>query len=121
MSICCGEGEAVAPGACISCCAGDTGWLEGELAGTGIPGMCVVWDEGVDAGDAAGDGITISGVCPLWPGTAGILVGLLDFALTMLGRRFALRDVFRFGVRLGLGFGLLIPGILWPSCCENTV
>jgi len=81
-SIWCGEaeGEGVVFGICISCWPGDSwGLASGELAGLGVSDVCIVWGEDAGAGDAAGDGITIPGVCPAWPGAAGIAAGWADF------------------------------------------
>ncbi len=102
-------------GVCISCWAGDAGgFASGEIAGLGVSGVCIVWGEAGDAGDAAGDGITIPGVCPTWPGAAGTAAGFADFGLR--AAVFALG--FRFALRLGvaLGLGLLTFGIVCPSC-----
>lgn len=117
----------------MSCCEGGaSGFAVGELAGIGIPGVCV-WGEAastppgltrsgsrVAAGAVAGEGITIPGVCPVWPGAGETLLGLADPAPLAAGSRFALRFAFRFGAAFGFGFGLLMPGMLWPSCCANT-
>lgn len=77
------EGEGVVPGfgICMSCCAGDTGWLVG-----GEPGG----------------------------------FGLADFGPRTADFRFALRFAFRFGAAFGFGFDLLMPGMVWPSCCAST-
>lgn len=88
----------------MSCCAGDAGWFAaGELAGLGL---------GEPFAGVAGEGITIPGVCPEWPGAVGALVVLVGtFAAGFL---LTIRLAFRFGVALGLGFGfgLLMFGML---------
>jgi hypothetical protein len=104
---------------CTSCCTGDTwGLAAGELAGIGIPGVCVC-GEPVGAGVALGEGITIPGVC-LWPGAAAAPVGLVVFCLPAADLRLTVRFAFRFGAAFDFGFDLLIPGMTWPSCCALT-
>ncbi|MDQ3665281.1 MAG: hypothetical protein M3410_01565 [Acidobacteriota bacterium] len=108
------EGEGVVPGfeICLSCCAGDAcESADGELEGSGSPGMCV-WGEAAGAGAAVGDGITIPGVCSVWPGAVGIPVGLADSVPRRGDFRFALGFTFRFGAAFGFDFGLFMPGML---------
>lgn len=56
----------------------------------------------------------------MWIGAVRLLAGLVDFAPRAAGFRFVLRFAFRLGAAFGFGFGLLIPGMLWPSCWAST-
>lgn len=103
----------------MSCWAGDDrGFADGELAGIGIPDVCIVWGEDVGIGDAAGDGITIPGVCSAWLGAVGRLAGLADGGLRAADFRFAFRLAFRLGV--DFDFDLLTLGMVWPSCWASA-
>lgn len=109
----------------------------GDAAGIGIPGVClcgsVVSDEAKGVGDAAG--ICIPGVC-LWGAivsaevegvgnTAGIcFAGMLRTSRFLAGCSFLTTALFLrvacFRFTFALGFGLLMPGMVWPSCCDNA-
>ena len=80
-----------------------------ELAGIGIPGVCV-WGEAVVAG--ADVGIGILSVCSEWPPTDGTAAGLADFDSRAAGFCLALPFALRFGAALGFGFDLSCP-----ACC----
>jgi hypothetical protein len=89
----------------------------GEATGIGIPGVCVCV-----CGDGAGEatGIGIPGVCVCVCGDGeGNACGLLLAGCFLRVTALRLRVVFFF-FALGLGLGLFIPGMLCPSCCENT-
>jgi hypothetical protein len=98
--------------------------LAGVAFAFGIPGISpwvsIALGEATGAGDAAGDGITIPGV---WTCSGvDLLTGVGAFGARVVDLRDALR--FGFGFRFGRGFdfglGLLIPGMLCPSCWANT-
>lgn len=66
------------------------------------------------------EGITIPGVCPVCTVTFGVLEGLTDFGGRTAAFLFALGFALRFGAAFGFVFDLLMPGMVWPSCCANT-
>jgi hypothetical protein len=114
----CGDGEGDVVGMCIPgvcvCVCGDG---EGDDIGICIPGVCVCV-----CGDGEGDdiGICIPGVCVCVCGDGeGDTCGLLIAGCFLRVTAFLFRVTF-FLFAPGLGFGLFIPGILCPSCCENT-
>ena len=80
-----------------------------------MPGMFIgiCPGEGWGAGDCAGDdgglaGIFIPGMLPISSLFAGGFFRVTFFFLRVVAFDF------------GFGFGLLIPGMLWPSCCART-
>ena len=92
----CGDalGLAEGMGIFISIFSGDSGGFgDGELVGICIPGMLLM--------------SCLFGGCVLFRTKVLFLLDAL--------RRFT----FAFGFDFGLG--LLMPGMLWPSCCENAV
>lgn len=46
--------------------------------------------------------------------------GLVSFDRRPVVSRLVLRFAFRLGAAFGFGFGLLMPGMLWPSCWATT-
>ncbi len=114
-------GEGCESGACVSVFSGEPEGA-GVIPGVGICMSCCpdgTWGTPVGAGDAVGDGITMPGVC-LWPAGIGVPVDLA-FGFCADAFRLTFRFDFRLGVVFGFGFGLLIPGIWWPSCWANRL
>jgi hypothetical protein len=93
----------------VSCCAGDAwGVADGELAGIGIPGVCI-WGEATGEGEAVG-------LCMLGVITCGVGVG---DGFGRVARRVVVRRVrgaALFFVRAVFGVGLLAGFIFGVSC-----
>jgi hypothetical protein len=139
----CGDSLGVAEGMGIfmSIFSGDAGGFgDGELVGICIPGICVpgVWVCGDSLGVAEGMGIFRS----IFSGDAGglgdgELVGICIPGMLLMSCFFcgcvlfrtkvlflldALRRfTFAFAFGFDFGLGLLMPGMLLMSCCENAV
>ena len=102
---------------CMSCPLGDAcGTAVGELAGIGIPGVCIC---GVAAGDGDAAGIFMPGdiTCGLDDGDG------LGLVVLLAGVRLARGAGLFLGVaRLGFGFGFAAGlGMTCPSCCGKTL
>jgi len=131
----CGDalGLAEGMGILMSIFSGDAGRFgDGELMGICIPGVWVCGDalglaEGMGififSGDAGrfGDGEFV-GIC-----IPGLLLmscffgDCVFFRTTVLFLPGALRRfTFALAFAFAFGLGLLMPGMLWPSCCENA-
>jgi hypothetical protein len=127
----CGDAPGLAEGMGVfmSIFSGDAGGFgDGELVGICIPGMWMCGDapglaEGsgvlsIFSGAAAGFGDgELAGIC-----IPGMLFMSCFFAGSVLFRTTVLflLDVLR-RFTFAFGLGLLMPGMLWPSCCENVV
>ena len=101
----------------MSCCAGDAcGVAGGELAGIGIPGVCI-------CGEAAGEGDAV-GICMPGVITCGIGVGDGFGGLTLRAetRRARVAALFFFGAVFGFD---LLAGFIFdmscPSCCGTAL
>jgi hypothetical protein len=115
------------PGVCV--CGSFPGEADavGGVAGICIPGVCVWWgvvcrigdDDAFGRGVDCARGVFIPGMCI----PAGMLLMSCFFAGIFLRRAgFLFRGAaFLFCFAFGFGLALLIPGILWPSCCAATL
>ena len=101
----------------MSCPLGDAcGTAVGELAGLGIPGVCIC-GEAAGAGEAVGIGMPGVITCGLGEGEGLGLVALLVGVRLARGAGLFL-GVARLGFGLGFAAGL---GMTCPSCCGNTL
>jgi hypothetical protein len=122
----------------MSIFSGDAVGAAGEVVGICIPGVWVCGDalglaEGMGifisifSGDAGGFGDgELVGICIPGMFMSCFFCGCVLFRTKVLFlldalRRFTFTFAFAFAFGLDFGLGLLMPGILWPSCCEKAV
>jgi hypothetical protein len=109
---------------CGSISVGDAcGFGGGELAGVCMPGMFMCGS--IFSAGACGLGVAeLAGICIPGMLLMSCVLGACSlFRTSVLGLRDAPRRfTFAFGFDFGFDFalGLLMPGMLWPSCCENA-